>query len=207
MATTTVEPRVWIGCLACYNAGRLMGAWVDAIDAGDFDRDRVHGSGATRALVEVQDGGSPHEELWCFDLEGLGGFVDGECSPAEAQRVAELLEAIEADGVEVEAVRAWIGWVGWSGRTPMQWDEIREGFEDAYAGHADSGSDYAEELADELGAFMVGGDGYGRAPVDVSGQWPMTCIDWDRAWRELELGDGMAAIDDPAGGVFVFRST
>jgi hypothetical protein len=27
--TTTETPRVWIGCLASYNAGRLIGEWVD----------------------------------------------------------------------------------------------------------------------------------------------------------------------------------
>jgi hypothetical protein len=204
MTTTTVEARVWVGCLGCYNAGALVGEWVDALEAGEYD---PHGPGGLgmAGLKAPACGSAEADERWCFDHEGLAGFVEGECSPAEAVRVAELLEAIEADGADVEAVRAWIGWVGWSGRTPMQWDEIREGFEDAYAGHADSGPDYAEELADELGAFTVQA-GYGE-PVDVSGQWPMTCIDWDRAWRELELGDGMAAIDDPAGGVFVFRST
>jgi hypothetical protein len=33
--------------------------------------------------------------------------------------------------------------------------------------------DYAEELADDIGA------------VDSNASWPMTCIDWDQAAREL----------------------
>jgi Antirestriction protein (ArdA) len=34
--------------------------------------------------------------------------------------------------------------------------------------------DYAEELADDIGA------------VDSNASWPMTCIDWDQAARELQ---------------------
>ncbi|ERS35959.1 hypothetical protein HMPREF1275_00922 [Propionibacterium sp. KPL1844] len=28
-ATVTMPLRVWPGCLSCYNAGRLVGAWID----------------------------------------------------------------------------------------------------------------------------------------------------------------------------------
>ena len=39
---TTTEPAVWIGCLACYNAGRLTGDWYQATEAdqGDCRTDR-----------------------------------------------------------------------------------------------------------------------------------------------------------------------
>ena len=30
------EPRVWIGCLACYNEGRLRGDWFSAAEAADI---------------------------------------------------------------------------------------------------------------------------------------------------------------------------
>lgn len=37
MTTTSTDttPRVWVGCLACYNAGRLVGDWHDASDADE----------------------------------------------------------------------------------------------------------------------------------------------------------------------------
>src|SRR3954463_11580572 len=34
---TTETPRVWIACLASYNAGRLVGEWVDATDIDYFN--------------------------------------------------------------------------------------------------------------------------------------------------------------------------
>jgi hypothetical protein len=32
MTAATTTPRVWIGCLASYNAGRLIGEWCEATD-------------------------------------------------------------------------------------------------------------------------------------------------------------------------------
>ena len=47
---------------------------------------------------------------------------------------------------------------------------------------AEAGTDYAQILADEIGA------------INPELAWPHTCIDWEDAWRELELGDGYALI-------------
>jgi len=61
-----------------------------------------------------------------------------------------------------------------------------ENFEDAYAGSAEgctedkAGEDFAQTFADELGL-----------PAKLDGtSWPMYCIDWAYAWRELVAGDG-----------------
>ena len=58
-------------------------------------------------------------------------------------------------------------------------------YEDCYQGEAEgysseqAGADYAQQLADELGL-----------PPKLDGaSWPMSCIDWEAAWRELEIGD------------------
>lgn len=47
---TDVEttPRVWIGCLACYNEGRLVGDWHDALGADEVTSEDVHGVGSVR---------------------------------------------------------------------------------------------------------------------------------------------------------------
>jgi hypothetical protein len=58
-------------------------------------------------------------------------------------------------------------------------------YQDCYQGEAEgysseqAGADYAQQLADELGL-----------PPKLDGaSWPMSCIDWQAAWRELEIGD------------------
>ena len=198
---TASGARVWVGCLGCYNAGGLVGAWVDALEAEDLEpHDYVkQGTGASIPPCGRLEGA---DERWCLDLEGFGGFLTGECSPSEAAKVAELMAAIEADGEDLEAVSAW---AGWNGERLEQWDApTAERFHDEYAGQADSGADYAAELAEETSAFEVAGDGYGER-FDISDRWPFSCIDWERAWRELELGDGYHAAENPGGGVYVFR--
>lgn len=76
MDTNTLDStlRAWVGCLHCYNSGRLVGEWFDAVDA----------DGVTLADVHRSAGGSRDgcEELWCIDHENLP--VRGEMSPHEA---------------------------------------------------------------------------------------------------------------------------
>ena len=75
-----------------------------------------------------------------------------------------------------------------------------ENVEDAYCGRAAgyseerAGADYAQELAEELGVKLD------------QMQWPLTCVDWDSAWRELETGDGYRLHSLGGGDWLVFRS-
>ena len=75
MATTAISttPRAWIGCLACYNAGRLVGDWFDAVTADEVTTYDVH-SAHSRA--------DSHDELWVMDHENIP--VKGEMRPADA---------------------------------------------------------------------------------------------------------------------------
>jgi glutamine synthetase len=74
--TTTETPRVWIGCLASYNAGRLIGEWVDATDIDEMNecRDRV----AAQAVEAAKQAGEypvyfgDPEEFFLADHEGFG---------------------------------------------------------------------------------------------------------------------------------------
>ena len=72
---------------------------------------------------------------------------------------------------------------------------------DAYCGTAsgwsekEAGAAYAGDMAEELGL------------INADARWPHTCIDWEDAWRELELGDGYALIPAADAGTFhVVRS-
>lgn len=74
---TDQTPKVWIGCLACYNSGYLVGDWFDAVDADETTLADVHrGSGRPYAACE---------ELWCFDHE-LDPCV-GRDEPSRGRRV------------------------------------------------------------------------------------------------------------------------
>lgn len=71
--TETKAPSVWIGCLECYNAGRLVGDWYPAIEARDVTTDQIHGKKARP---------NTHEELWVFDCKDM--LVDEEMCPSDA---------------------------------------------------------------------------------------------------------------------------
>lgn len=179
-ATDTTTPRAWVGCLGCYNAGRLVGKWVDGTEAGDVTPADL---GLTPTIYDS------HDELWVMDHEGYGRALTGECSPVEAQRRAELIAAIEEEHYPAGAVFAW---AELTGADLEEWDaRTRELFEDCYHGEWPSFRDYAEDFAESTGA------------VDEEARWPHSYIDWDRAADELEQGYWTAEAD--GGGVYVFH--
>jgi antirestriction protein len=175
----TGTPRVWVGCLACYNAGALIGEWFDATDAPcemeAFGQAVVHPAGMA------------HEELWVFDHEGFHGLLSGECSPMEAQRIAEALARVD----EPAAFAAWFVDTYGSGIACPD-DEALDAFTDAYCGEYASETDFAQELAEELGTV----------PTNYS--WPASYIDWERAARDLFMSD-YASSDTADYGVYVWR--
>lgn len=133
---SVVRPRVWVGCLSCYNAGELVGSWVDAEDALSVTADRLHGSGFS----------GPCEELWCFDVEGLPAGV-GEIDPDEAASWGEMFEAL--GDAQWPALVAWAeseSFVMCSDGLPSLPD-----FEERYRGCWPS---FSEFLAEEVDAMQ-----------------------------------------------------
>ena len=180
-ATDDDTMRVWVGCPACYCEGRLVGQCVNAIDANQIDPCQRTG----------------HEEWWCFDHEGLP--ITGECSPDEAQRLAESMTACaEGTGAPLAAVRAYLD--NFHGDV-----YALDNFEEAWCGEWDSERDYAENLADECGYLSTPAEhAHHWAGTDVTNPL-LSYIDWDAWARDVFMGDYWSA-RDPEGGVFVFRS-
>lgn len=114
---------VWVGCLACYNAGNLVGSWLDPAEGPDWACPNP-----------------THEETWVFDHEGFGS--EGEGSPQHfADLASEFEEAAEYGPVEAYLLyRANVG---------AQY-ATAAGFEESYRGEWGSLQEYAEELFDEL---------------------------------------------------------
>lgn len=85
--TATMSLRVWPGCLSCYNAGRLVGAWIDAADAGELTVERLHQLAGAPLRVGC-------EEIWCLDGDGpWPGFH--EMGLSEAQEWADAYAEVE----------------------------------------------------------------------------------------------------------------
>lgn len=171
---------------------------------------------STLASLERLAGEDSHESDWndeeaCQLLEELTDTLQ------DVAPVGFYFGASEGDGA---CFGFWLGedWaealetLGLDGDDPAGWAELisrleRDGIdpenvEDAYQGRAEgyseekAGADYAQQLAEELGL---------PHKLDGSSSWPLSCIDWNAAWRELELGDGYR-LHDIGGEYLVFRS-
>lgn len=128
--------RVWIGCLACYNEGRLVGEWFDAVGAGEVTTYDIHGA-HSRA--------DSHDELWCFDHECIP--VSGELSPMEAAKWGEVFDALA--GEDRAALYVWVDSGTYVSEGDSDLPSVSE-FEDQYCGMWDSFDDYAYQLADDM---------------------------------------------------------
>lgn len=176
--TMTTEPRAWVGCLGCYNAGRLNGGWLTGTEAAD---------NIDQAIPTLNNGhvcgACGSDEQWVFDHEGYGSLISGECSPSTAQERAELLAGVD----DADAFLAYVDNVG------AQYATV-EGFEESYAGQHWTFEDFASELFEDC-YDASGWDDLARTYFDLS------------AWaRDLLLGGDYSAISDGAGGVYVFRN-
>ncbi len=180
MMTTDTDqtPRVWIGCLHCYNGARLVGDWFPAAGADLVTVEQVH-----------RDSRSPLwgcEELWVMDHEYLP--IKGECSPMEAAAWAERLGEVEEH--LRDAFRAWVAAGGFSADSDGLPDP--DEFTDVFCGTWLSFRAYAEDLADSTGMMA---------------DWPETArsyFNWD-SWTRDQRHD-YTVVDADGGEVHVFRS-
>jgi antirestriction protein len=174
----TEVPRVWIGCLAHYNAGFLVGQWFDAEGADQVTLADVH-AGSSLGFTGC-------EELWCFDHENMP--VSGELSPPEAAQWGRRLAEVEPH--LRGALRAWVqsGCYVAEGRGDLP---VVAEFEDRFCGQWPSFGEYAEQLAEDVGLMQ---------------DWPETAVSYFNwpAWTR-DLAFDHVVCDAPDGGVFVFR--
>jgi antirestriction protein len=204
MIESEAERRLWVGCLSCYNAGRLRGAWLTAEQCAEPLRESAPELASTGfyALPEdaerVLNGGVPTgapfdrctrcggDEWWGMDVEGLPVGWSVEMSPVTFADRCAVLASLEDDGYDAAAYVAWLDHTGEDA------GEV-DGFRDAYCGEYGSEAEYAEHLAEDMGA------------IDADASWPCQHIDWERAARDLFMCDNWSAAC-PSGGVYVFRS-
>lgn len=183
MTATETDRKVWVGCLACYNDGRLMGAWFDADEVGELTSDELHEANDPNRhdLKDQREGYGQHEEIWCFDIEGFGDW-NHEMSPSEAfAKDAALTEICDRTSAPADAVLAWAGFTG-------NGHEDLDGFEDAWHGEHDSAEAFVEQMYEDMGQEL--------GPL-------ASYIDWARVARDWGF-DGWHFHETDTGSVYVF---
>jgi len=131
MSTTKITPRIYVACLASYNAGKLHGRWIDATQCPDDIQAEVDAM-----LAESPE---PDAEEWAIhDHEGLGDIGESE----SFVRVSAIGQAIDNAGDNAPALLAF-----------MDYDSQNdpEDFEDCYAGEWDSLEDFAYDFHENTG--------------------------------------------------------
>lgn len=173
------QAKVWVGSLSDYNAGRLYGAWIDAGGNLDDLEDRVQDM-----LKSSPTPGA--EEYAIFDHEGFGPLpIDEYESLATVNRIAR---GIEEHGEAFAHYAAIIG--------STDADQL-DHFEDAYLGHFESVTAYAEDFLDDLGLL----DALDSAVPETIA--PYVHLDVESFASDLELSGSIMTSED-GDGVFVF---
>ena len=155
MATHTAgEIRIYVACLAAYNAGRLHGRWIDVTQGEDSIREEIAAMLRQSPCPNVRvdclacdgagcdqcgdSGKVPSAEEWAIhDYEGFHGLKLSESE--DISTVAELAELLEEHG---EAYAAYVDTVGEHYATP-------EDFQERYRGEWESAEAFADQLIDD----------------------------------------------------------
>jgi antirestriction protein len=197
------SPRIYVASLSDYNAGNLLGRWIDA----DQDEDAIHAEIAEM----LRESKHPNVQVDCPACDGRGTYTDDgahiEC--AECNRTGKVPSAEEwaihdhegFEGIEIKEFSdlekvsmharmlsehdgAWAAYVGVVGEHYA----TEDGFSDAFRGEYKSAEDYAEEMYSEM---------YGK---DVTEGPLWNYVDWERVARDM----GFEGIHFVAGGVGVY---
>jgi antirestriction protein len=152
-------PRIYVACLAAYNAGRLHGCWIDA----DQSAEDISAEVQTMLAASPEPGA---EEWAIHDYEGFGALRLSEWESFE--RVSAIAAGVAEHG---DAFTAWVSY-----DTSRDVTDVAA-FEDAYQGEYESLRDFAEDWAATAGLY----DAAEKA------ESPYVTVDVDSLTRDLDI--------------------
>jgi antirestriction protein len=178
-ATTTHldEPAIWLGCLSCYNSGRLYGKWITAEQAAEPEAaETLNGLATletTTGLTDLNISGNytVNRCRKCFGDEFAvmdHQLIPQSCADAKefydnAEQLAELHNTGELEKITLLASNLIMETLG----------ELLEYHENNYQGQYNTMRDFAEQLID---------DGVIEIPASLPAHW----VDIDAIARDLE---------------------
>lgn len=206
MTTMTETPKAWIGELASYNAGRLIGEWVDAIDADEMyeARKRV----AVTAVAAAKEAGEypvyfgEPEEFFIADYDGFGDLTHKLGEYASFELVAKIGALIEEHGDE---------FIAYVTAVEPDLDEVDEyTFQEARRGEWGTREDYARDWTENCGyegvspgTYVLKDDWSGRSEINVL-EVLMDHLDFEMISRDLEAS-GSVDFAEVNGKIYAFN--
>jgi len=165
---TTTEARLYVGTYHKYNCGSIKGAWID-LDGHDKE--------TFYAACHELHADESDPEFMFQDFEGFPESFYSESGCDDA-----LWEWLELDDNDKQTLAMYMEATGQDGTI--------EQARDAFHGTADSGADFAENMAEECG--------------DVPKDFPSWIeIDWEASWNRNLRHDYSTATDD-SGTIWFF---
>mgnify|MGYP003137259857 CR=1 FL=1 len=168
--STNDLPRVYVACLGAYNAGKLVGKWIDA---------DTHLAETVSELVKewYRIGGLEYGDEWSIHDHEFGNAWPGGEHP-DLEYVGELGEAILEHG---DAFKAYLNMCG----TFTDVQTALDGFDNVYKQEG-TRTDVAYDYAESMG--YLGDDDSGFVG---------SCIDWEHAyeWFGFYESDGWHFLD------------
>lgn len=175
------KPRLYIACLASYNAGWLHGKWIDATQGYDAVYEEIEEM--LKDSPVTKKWGDIAEEWAIHDSENFGSYKVAEWGNLEELcEVASLLQ--EEQGELVLEIMNYLG-------SGTSLEDAKEFLENNYHGHYKDLGDYAVEMFD-CGCYEI--------PKHI-----YNYIDFDAMGRDYELGGDIFTIDDGF-GVHIFSN-
>jgi hypothetical protein len=213
MATYTAEQLAsfpWIVSTDTLRTDHLADAYLGAFDQLGQDVPEPFRSDLQQCAAYASDsvGPEPCEPWrlavdWAFERLGelaptgfYFGASEGDGAFFGFWLAEDWAEALEHLGLDADDPTGWAALIA-----ELEGDGIDpDNVEDAYQGRAEgwsekrAGADYAQQLAEDLGVKLD------------RMEWPLTCVNWEDAWRELQLGDGYRLHSLGGGDWLVFRN-
>jgi len=178
MTATHEVPRIWVGCLGAYNAGVLLGEWIDATEADT----KVNELNADWYKENPEFG----DEWFIADHEGFGNAWPGGEWP-DLDNLAKLAEALEEHG---EAFKAYAEYE--DGADDII--EVIKKFEEAYLGDYENVTEYAWDFLEDTGALAEIPD------------YLVNYFDFKAYGRDLEHNGDIFAVEKKGFGVHIFNN-
>jgi len=165
--TSTINPRIYVASLADYNAGTLLGRWIDAARGADRIKEEI-----AQLLAESSE---PIAEEWgIFDYEGFCGYSVGEYESID--HVAEVATSLVEYGEVFGKLLAHFG---------GDLEETTKYMKDAYCGEFENLSAYAEDLL---------GEAYAEVLTNLPNLIRYN-IDWEAIAQDLELSGDIFTVE------------
>jgi antirestriction protein len=175
-----LSPSIYVASLSDYNNGVLHGTWMDAAR-------EPHAIRADIAALLQKSRQPDAEEFAIHDYEQFGRWRVHEYDSIDL--VARIANGIAEHG------DAFSAWADLNESEPERFNDFTE----AYLGHYDSLQDYVDQMADDLGYI----DELAKLPEHLQ---PYVRFDTAGLARDMQLSGEVATVDDPLGGVWIFRT-